>query len=140
MHAQDYARCIQEQGFGAKAVGAAVTFDDTSDSDGLNQAAANCDSQVRSPDPVEWNEKNLRKFYDHLVGHRECLVRVGLSPSEAPTFETWKQQWRETEALEAAGKGERKYWDPELETVANVEDDRIVERVARECPAFEDFE
>jgi hypothetical protein len=38
-------------------------------------------------------DNDLRIVYNRWVGERDCLVKLGYSPAQPPSFETFVQSW-----------------------------------------------
>jgi hypothetical protein len=54
--------------------------------------AKECDKL--EPDAPEKTDEEIREIYDRWVGERECLVSLGYSPAEPPSFETFLEDYR----------------------------------------------
>jgi hypothetical protein len=57
-------------------------------------AAARDACDLLAPPPPHRSDQDLREIYDRWVGQRLCLMEMGYTPTEPPSFEQFLSDWR----------------------------------------------
>jgi hypothetical protein len=47
-----------------------------------------------APPPPQRSDEDIREIYDRWVGQRLCLIELGYTPAEPPSFEQFLSDWR----------------------------------------------